>query len=204
MCGTNFLFMVDEMSRIDGVRPLIAPSAPSSFWRLDGLPAAPATACIERSQLQKPNFRHGRSPGFQRHLATTGNADKADRRDCSPVCGEKAPKYANHLWRRPPEVWPSPRCDRYADDCRDEQGIRWLSAPIPRRLDQNQCVRSQRPIDMILKGWSTSLFQAPQRRSTVLSWDLKIRFDSQLSRMNYPTFSPAGSVPGIWRAARRL
>ncbi len=34
-----------------------------------------------------------------------------------------------------------------------------------------------------------SLFQASQQWSTIWSWDLKMRFESQLSRMNCQTFS---------------
>ena len=44
-------------------------------------------------------------------------------------------------------------------------------------------------MDMIFHGWSISLFQDSQDISTISSYDLKIRFDSQLSRMNCQMFS---------------
>jgi len=44
-------------------------------------------------------------------------------------------------------------------------------------------------MDMMRQGWSTSLFHAAQQWSTRSSYDLKIRFESQLSRMNCHTFS---------------
>jgi hypothetical protein len=48
---------------------------------------------------------------------------------------------------------------------------------------------------------STSLFQASQQWSTSSSYDLKIRFESQLSRMNCHTFS-TGLSSGHLGAAR--
>src|SRR6267378_1686984 len=42
---------------------------------------------------------------------------------------------------------------------------------------------------MMRQGGSTSLFQASQQWSTRSSYDLKLRFESQLSRMNCHTFS---------------
>ena len=54
------------------------------------------------------------------------------------------------------------------------------------------------PMDMIVQGRSTSLFQASQQWSTMSSYDVKTRFDSQLSRMNCQTFSTGlsfGLVP---------
>jgi hypothetical protein len=37
---------------------------------------------------------------------------------------------------------------------------------IPAPFDQNPCAHWRRPMDMILQGWSTSLFQASQQWST--------------------------------------
>ena len=39
------------------------------------------------------------------------------------------------------------------------------------------------------QGWSMSLFQASQQWSTTSVWEVKIRFESQFSRMNCQTFS---------------
>ncbi len=44
-------------------------------------------------------------------------------------------------------------------------------------------------MDIILHGWSINLFQASEHMSTISSYDLNIRLDSQLSRMNCHTFS---------------
>src|ERR1700724_3325764 len=44
-------------------------------------------------------------------------------------------------------------------------------------------------MDMIFQGSSMSLFQAKQQWSRMSSWDLKMRFESQLSRMNCQMFS---------------
>lgn len=44
-----------------------------------------------------------------------------------------------------------------------------LDGLIPRFTDQNWQAHSRRPSDMILQGWSTSLFQAPQQWSTISS-----------------------------------
>ena len=37
---------------------------------------------------------------------------------------------------------------------------------IPAPFDQNPCAHWRRPMDMILQGWSTSLFHASQQWST--------------------------------------
>ncbi len=42
---------------------------------------------------------------------------------------------------------------------------------------------------MMRQGWSTSLSQPLQQWSTMLSWTWKMRFASQLSRMNCQTFA---------------
>src|SRR5262249_22955309 len=60
---------------------------------------------------------------------------------------------------------------------------------IPSPIDQNSCAHWRNPRDMMRQGWSTSLFQGSQQWSTRSSYDLKIRFESQLSRMNCHTFS---------------
>lgn len=60
---------------------------------------------------------------------------------------------------------------------------------IPTCIDHNPRVHCRRPMVMMRQGWSTSLFQASQQWSTMLSWEVKTRFDSQLSRMNCQTFS---------------
>ena len=36
-------------------------------------------------------------------------------------------------------------------------------ALIPNPADQNRCAQLRRPVDMIVHGWSTSLFQAKQQ-----------------------------------------
>jgi galactokinase/mevalonate kinase-like predicted kinase len=40
---------------------------------------------------------------------------------------------------------------------------------IPALIDQNLCAQSRSPMDMILHGWSTSLFHASQQWSTISS-----------------------------------
>src|SRR5438477_11551147 len=40
---------------------------------------------------------------------------------------------------------------------------------IPNPTDQNRCAQSRNPIDMIVQGWSTSLFQAKQQCSRMSS-----------------------------------
>src|SRR6266487_1589153 len=60
---------------------------------------------------------------------------------------------------------------------------------IPSPIDQYSCAHWRNPMDMMRQGGSTSLFQASQQWSTRSSYDLKIRFESQLSRMNCHTFS---------------
>ena len=40
---------------------------------------------------------------------------------------------------------------------------------IPRLVDQNSCAQSRSPMDMMVQGASTSLFQAAQQCSTRLS-----------------------------------
>ena len=60
---------------------------------------------------------------------------------------------------------------------------------IPTSINQNPCAHFLRPMDMIFHGWSMSLFQAWQQMATISSYDLKIRLDSQLSRMNCQMFS---------------
>lgn len=57
---------------------------------------------------------------------------------------------------------------------------------IPTRADQNPCAQSRIPMDMMRQGCSTSLFPASQQWSTISSYELKTRFDSQLSRRNCP------------------
>jgi hypothetical protein len=42
-------------------------------------------------------------------------------------------------------------------------------------------------MEMMVRGRSTSLFQSSQQWSTISSWDVKTRFDNQLSRMNCQT-----------------
>lgn len=42
---------------------------------------------------------------------------------------------------------------------------------------------------MILQGWSRSVFQAKQQWSRMSAWDVKMRLESQLSRMNCHMFS---------------
>ena len=44
-------------------------------------------------------------------------------------------------------------------------------------------------MDIILHGWSISLFQASEHIATISSYDLKIRLESQFSRMNCHMFS---------------
>ena len=41
-----------------------------------------------------------------------------------------------------------------------------LQDMIPAPFDQNPCAHWRRPMDMILQGWSTSLFHASQQWST--------------------------------------
>ena len=60
---------------------------------------------------------------------------------------------------------------------------------IPTSINQNPCAHFLRPMDMIFHGRSMSLFQAWQQMATISSYDLKIRLDSQLSRMNCQMFS---------------
>ena len=62
-------------------------------------------------------------------------------------------------------------------------------AIIPAGIDQNPCAQSRMPMDMMVHGWSMSLFQASQQSATISSYELKILFDNQLSRMNCQTFS---------------
>ena len=38
---------------------------------------------------------------------------------------------------------------------------------IPNPTDQDRCAQSRRPIDMMVQGWSTSLFQAKQQCSRI-------------------------------------
>src|SRR6266446_9189291 len=58
---------------------------------------------------------------------------------------------------------------------------------IPSPIDQNRCAQSRNPIDIIVQGWSTSLFQEKQQCSRMS--ERKTRLESQLSRMNCQTFS---------------
>ena len=44
--------------------------------------------------------------------------------------------------------------------------IAYADALIPAPFDQNPCAHWRRPMDMILQGWSTSLFHASQQWST--------------------------------------
>ncbi len=44
-------------------------------------------------------------------------------------------------------------------------------------------------MDMMVQGCSTSLFQAKQQWSTLSSYEVNTRFESQLSRRNCHTFS---------------
>jgi len=44
-----------------------------------------------------------------------------------------------------------------------------LNELIPNPTDQNRCAQSRNPIDMIVQGWSTSLFQAKQQCSRMSS-----------------------------------
>ena len=44
-------------------------------------------------------------------------------------------------------------------------------------------------MDIILHAWSISLFQASEHIATISSYDLKIRLESQFSRMNWQMFS---------------
>ena len=70
---------------------------------------------------------------------------------------------------------------------------RWILARlrnlrvIPSPIDQNRCAQSRNPIDIMVQGWSTSLFQAKQQCSRMS--ERKTRLESQLSRMNCQTFS---------------
>src|SRR5262245_40856825 len=65
---------------------------------------------------------------------------------------------------------------------------------IPSPIDQNSCAHWRNPRDMMRQGRSTSLFQASQQWSTRSSYDLNIRFESQLSRMYCHTFSTGLSL----------
>jgi hypothetical protein len=40
-----------------------------------------------------------------------------------------------------------------------------LRRVIPTPIDQNPCAQSRKPMDMMVQGWSTSLFQAAQQWS---------------------------------------
>ena len=40
-----------------------------------------------------------------------------------------------------------------------------ISNVIPSPIDQNRCAQSRNPIDLIVQGWSTRLFQAKQQCS---------------------------------------
>ena len=55
---------------------------------------------------------------------------------------------------------------------------------VPRLSDHDPWAQCRIPMDMMRKGCSTRLFQAKQQWSTISSQDLKMRFESQLSRMN--------------------
>src|ERR1700730_3308484 len=53
-------------------------------------------------------------------------------------------------------------------DSESEAGIAnslYFPCIIPSPLDQNRCAQSRNPIDMIVQGWSTRLFQAKQQCS---------------------------------------
>ena len=51
---------------------------------------------------------------------------------------------------------------------------------------------------MMCQGWSTSLFQASQQWPTRSSPDWKMRFESQLSRMNCQMFSTGMARTAPW------
>ena len=59
-------------------------------------------------------------------------------------------------------------------------------------------------MEMIVQGWSMSLFHASQQRATIWSWDLKILFDNQLSRMNCHMFSTGFSSGDLGGSGRRV
>jgi len=82
---------------------------------------------------------------------------------------------------------------------------------IPTRVDHDPCAHCRMPMDMMRHGWLARLFQAKQQWSTMSSQDLKMRFDSQLSRMNCQTFSTgfssghrggSGNRVDVWRHDR--
>src|SRR5207302_4467937 len=71
----------------------------------------------------------------------------------------------------------------------DLRGRAGRQSVIPRLTDQDRCAQSRKPMDMMVQGWSTSLFQAWQQWSRMSWWDWNIRLESQLSRMNCQMFS---------------
>ena len=50
-----------------------------------------------------------------------------------------------------------------------ERTIPTIGALIPNPRDQNLCAQSLNPMDMIVQGWSASLFQAWQQWSRMLA-----------------------------------
>ena len=59
---------------------------------------------------------------------------------------------------------------------------------IPRLIVHNPWTRSRIPMEVMRDGQSVTRFQAWQQCSTMSSWSVKMRFDSQLSRMNCRMF----------------
>ena len=75
---------------------------------------------------------------------------------------------------------------------------------IPSFIDQNRYAQSRRPMVMMCQGWSASLFQAAQQWSRRSLYDVKMRFESQFSRMNCQMFSTGFSSGHLDGSATRV
>jgi hypothetical protein len=58
------------------------------------------------------------------------------------------------------------RAARLAAEAEAQARTLTIEKLIPAPFDQNPCAHWRRPMDMILQGWSTSLFHASQQWST--------------------------------------
>ena len=109
--------------------------------------------------------------GLEAHYAGIGASRQSDAR------GSSRSVLANSLMFAVKDLDAAQRSVR-RDSRRREQGGAELGAErettvdqalIPRLTGQNRWVHSRIPMDMMRQGWSMSLFQASQQRSTICS-----------------------------------
>ena len=147
------------LSHLSGRRPQIQISAAASGWAGNDAGAIPREVEVAGGLSDGGGQLRGAAIGV-------GEEDRAwsTSQERWRFQARKEPVSAS------PAGQPRRRCNRSFHTRTDLRLVKGLVRHlIPKLTDQNRYAQSRRPMDMILQGWSTSLFQASQQWSTI-SW----------------------------------